>query len=443
MLAGKIAVGQRLLNAVLDLLGGLLQLHGAQLGDHGFRLLAGGFLTLLGVDRLEHFCHNFDLGFGHNREDVAVEMHRAALVFGVRKHLTHGLQHPHALVADDELHAIQAAPAKPLEEVDPTGLVLFHPLGSAQNLTKTIFIHGDCHQNRHIFVLSAPVAAQVDAVHIDVWIAPALQGAVPPVLDVNVGFLVQLTDGGGRDLTAPQRLGDVLHPAHGNACQVHLDEGLLHAALPAAIPLDDGRLEGHALEPGDVECNVAGGRGKVPVVVTAAVALTGLAALIAGRLRQRLRLLFQQLVQGFLHATADQFLDLPLDNFLIQLYNFLGHSLLSPFECLCGNFILPEPASYVFFYAVFNLRKLLYLIWRCIGTIGCISTSTLTLSSSALDWTFRQSPHKKSPLQKRSGHKTKNSLFSKQVFIKNTQRTRLVETLLSNPNRRQPRHLSG
>ena len=30
MLAGKIAVGQRLLNAVLDLLGGLLQLHGAQ-----------------------------------------------------------------------------------------------------------------------------------------------------------------------------------------------------------------------------------------------------------------------------------------------------------------------------------------------------------------------------------------------------------------------------
>jgi len=29
---------------------------------------------------------------------------------------------------------------------------------------------------------------------------------------------------------------------------------------------------------------------------------------------------------------------------------------------LCGNFILPEPASYVFFYAVFNLRNLLYLI---------------------------------------------------------------------------------
>ena len=36
--------------------------------------------------------------------------------------------------------------------------------------------------------------------------------------------------------------------------------------------------------------------------------------------------------------------------------------MLSPFECLCGNFILPKPASYVFFYAIFNLRKLLYII---------------------------------------------------------------------------------
>ena len=38
--------------------------------------------------------------------------------------------------------------------------------------------------------------------------------------------------------------------------------------------------------------------------------------------------------------------------------------MLSPFECLCGNFILPEPASYVFFYAFSNLRKLLYIIMK-------------------------------------------------------------------------------
>ena len=29
---------------------------------------------------------------------------------------------------------------------------------------------------------------------------------------------------------------------------------------------------------------------------------------------------------------------------------------------VCRDFILPEPASYVFFYAIFNLHKLLYII---------------------------------------------------------------------------------
>ena len=71
-----------------------------------------------------------------------------------------------------------------------------------------------------------------------------------------------------------------------------------------------------------MERDVAGGRGEVAVIVTAAVALTGLAALVARRLRQGLCLLLQQLVQGFLHTAANQF---------FELYNFLGHSLLSSF----------------------------------------------------------------------------------------------------------------
>ncbi len=59
------------------------------------------------------------------------------------------------------------------------------------------------HQNSYIFVLSAPVAAQADAVHIDIRIPSTLQGTVSSVLDVDIGFLVQLADGGGRDLAAP------------------------------------------------------------------------------------------------------------------------------------------------------------------------------------------------------------------------------------------------
>ena len=54
-----------------------------------------------------------------------------------------------------------------------------------------------------------------------------------------------------------------------------------------------------------MERDVAGGRGKVSVIVSAAVALTGLAALVAGRLRQGLRLLLQQLVQGFFYTSSN------------------------------------------------------------------------------------------------------------------------------------------
>lgn len=41
MLAGKIAVGQRFLDTVLDLLGSLLQFHGTQSGNDRFSLVAG------------------------------------------------------------------------------------------------------------------------------------------------------------------------------------------------------------------------------------------------------------------------------------------------------------------------------------------------------------------------------------------------------------------
>ena len=125
---------------------------------------------------------------------------------GLWKHVSHGLQHPYTLVPDDELHTIQAPSFEPLEEADPAGLVLFHALGSTQNLTITVLIDRDCHQNGHIFVFSAPVAAQIDSVNVDIRIASALQRAAAPILDVDVGFLVQLTDGRGRDFAAPQRL---------------------------------------------------------------------------------------------------------------------------------------------------------------------------------------------------------------------------------------------
>src|SRR5699024_3893786 len=113
---------------------------------------------------------------------------------------------------------------------------------------------------------------------------------------VAICFLVQLTDGGGRDFAAPQGLGDVLHTPDGYTRQVHLNESLFHAALPAAIPLNDGSFKRDALELGYLKCDIPGSGGKVAVVVAAAVALAMLISLVPGSLGQFLRFGLQQLV---------------------------------------------------------------------------------------------------------------------------------------------------
>ena len=81
-----------------------------------------------------------------------------------------------------------------------------------------------------------------------------------------------------------------------------------------------------------MERHIPGGGGEISVIVTAAVALTGLTALVAGCLGQFLRLRLQKLIEGFIHAAADQLFNLALDYFLVELYNVVGHGLLSPFR---------------------------------------------------------------------------------------------------------------
>ena len=65
---------------------------------------------------------------------------------------------------------------------------------------------------------------------------------------------------------------------------MRLDEHFFRAALTAAIPLDDGSFERHSLEPWHTECDVAGCRGKVAVIVTFALAPASPIALVASSL---------------------------------------------------------------------------------------------------------------------------------------------------------------
>ena len=133
------------------------------------------------MDRLEHLGQLY-LGARCNGENILVEVCGTALVLGLREHFTHGFRHTKTLVANHQLDPIQATTAQPLEEIDSAGLILFHTPGGTKNLTVAILVHRDSHQNSYIFKLSAPVATQINLVHIDMRVAPTLQRTAPPIL---------------------------------------------------------------------------------------------------------------------------------------------------------------------------------------------------------------------------------------------------------------------
>ena len=77
--AGKITVGQRLLNPIFYLPGGLFLLHETRFLHHGFGLLPSSFLALVGMDCLEHLGHQFHLGTRNCGKHIAVKVNGLAL----------------------------------------------------------------------------------------------------------------------------------------------------------------------------------------------------------------------------------------------------------------------------------------------------------------------------------------------------------------------------
>ena len=90
---------------------------------------------------VKHLSYQFRLGTRRYREDIAVEVNRTPLVFGLRKHFSHSFQHTKALVTNHQFDPIQTTATQPLEEADPSGLVLLHALGGTQNFMVSVFIH--------------------------------------------------------------------------------------------------------------------------------------------------------------------------------------------------------------------------------------------------------------------------------------------------------------
>ena len=134
---------------------------------------------------------------------------------------------------------------------------------------------------------------------------------------MQIGFLIQITDGGRLHSATQQGFRYVLHPPHGYACKVHLDQCLFHRTFTAAVELYDSGFKWYTFQLRYFQAHLSGGRVQLPAIMPRAVALTRLGALVLCRVRQLFGFFVQQFIQRFLHTVSDYFFQFPLDAFLV------------------------------------------------------------------------------------------------------------------------------
>src|SRR6478609_2521065 len=292
---------------------------------------------------------------GDVAEDVAIEMHHAALVARFRQEIRDALEKASAGVRNDQLHAFEAAVDQMTQKCRPAGFVLLGALADPQDLAKPFRIDGRGHQQRNIANLAGPATLHHDPVEIEIRML-ALDPPVPPGLDLGVDLLVQVRHRARADTGAPQRLRDVLDPADRNPRQIHLDQRFLDRALPPTIALDDRCLEGLAPQLGNLEVHFPGHGVQRTLVAAGPGILPALAAFVTPCTTKSIGFGIQQCVEGLFDRATHHLAEMVPDPSFINLDD-LAHRLQS--IVVTHGF---DPSSVYGKPAILKVRKILYVI---------------------------------------------------------------------------------
>jgi hypothetical protein len=169
----------------------------------------------------------------------------------------------------------------------------------------------------------------------------AFDAPVPPSFDLGVDLLVEVGHRARAHPRAPQRFSDVLHASHRDARQIHLDQCLLHRALPAAVPLNDRSLEGLAPQLWNLEAYFAGAGLQRPIVAASPGVLPSLAALVTAGTAQLVCLSIQHGVQRLFHRATNHLAKMVSDPGFIDL-DHLTHRILVTHRLLLHSMKKPS-----------------------------------------------------------------------------------------------------
>ena len=282
------------------------------------------------MNRLQQQGNLFTLGLRYHGKHITVKVNGTALIPRLGPDFSRRFEETQTFVSNHEPDSFQASPLEPLEQTEPTRFVLLHALRSARHFPITILVHCHRHQDGHVLIRPTPVTTKINAVHIHIRILAPCQGTIAPGLDPIIRLLVQLTERGRRNSAPPKQLRHILDTPRGHAGQIHLHHRLFHAALAAAVTLNDRGLEGKPFQARNRKRQLPRARGQTSVIGPAAIALSRLCALVARRAGQLLGLGIQKTIEGILHRPSNKFTKFRLENRLIQLYKLPTHGLSPP-----------------------------------------------------------------------------------------------------------------
>lgn len=101
---------------VADLFRRFLQFHVSEFFCNRFCFFPGGSFILLRMNCFEHQRNLLDLCPRYRRKHIAIKVNDTALIPGFREDFTSCFEHAEALVANNELGALQSAVAQPLKK---------------------------------------------------------------------------------------------------------------------------------------------------------------------------------------------------------------------------------------------------------------------------------------------------------------------------------------
>src|SRR5258708_32388675 len=179
-----------------------------------------------------------------------------------------------------------------------------------------------------------------------------LDAGVPPSLDLGVDLFVEVGHCARAHPRPPQSFGDVLHPTHRNARQIHLDQRFLDRALAAAVPVDDRRLKGLAAQLWNLEIYFARAGLQCPLIAAGPGVLPSLAALVTTSAAELVCLSIQHGIQRLFHRATNQLAKMVPDTGFIDL-DHLTHRLLVTHRLLLHCMKKPS---------ILKVRKILYVI---------------------------------------------------------------------------------